>query len=617
MPKQSGSVPLSIWFWLVVLLLFTAAVGARGLNADALWYDEYWSLYYAGGAQYGPATLADTVQRVAGEFAHEKNPPGYYILLNLWGQFAGWSETGGRALSWLAGLLAAACTFRLAVDVTPALPRRSRWLVGLGAAAFIGGSAFVSDYLHEMRVYILSVWLAATVLWLYWRVQHARRAPSVRWQAALVITTAASLYLHYAGVIILGAVALYHLLAAPKNRRWWQVMLLLAAGGTLFLPWLPTLLDATQRAQNLRLTALDTSQTVEVLLYVLSNGSIALLALVGWYGLKPANHFALLLALGSVALGLALNAVYPFVNHIRYLLVLWPPLALVFGQGVERLARIGIRPAVVLAIWLGAGLWNSFNPAFVNDLPGTFPHQFWRELAAVLTERAQPGDVVAFHAGDFDWMQAPVMEHYLHGIPVESTLMEALPGLQANDEYAKEVRDFIGDTPRVWLGVNRLYPPNFRLAEFERALSADYVTCGTILNLPDMSLDLYTRMPLASTTVSLRFGDSIGLVPVEIIPAKNGLLVTLAWQVGANVPPNTYSVALHVVDSAGTLIAQTDYPLPNDHRSCRTTIIPVTAGSYTLRAVVYNWQMGERLPAVNTVTGETGDSLSLTGVNIP
>ncbi len=41
---------LSIRFWLIALLLLTAALGARGLNADALWYDEYWSLYYAGGA---------------------------------------------------------------------------------------------------------------------------------------------------------------------------------------------------------------------------------------------------------------------------------------------------------------------------------------------------------------------------------------------------------------------------------------------------------------------------------------------------------------------------------------------------------------------------------------
>ena len=47
----------------------------RGLNADPIWYDEWWSIYYSGSSNlYGPIPLAETLTRVA-ETDHELNPP--------------------------------------------------------------------------------------------------------------------------------------------------------------------------------------------------------------------------------------------------------------------------------------------------------------------------------------------------------------------------------------------------------------------------------------------------------------------------------------------------------------------------------------------------------------
>ena len=45
---------LSTWGYLVPLLLLSFWLGARALNEQAIWYDEYWSLYYAGGAGNDP-----------------------------------------------------------------------------------------------------------------------------------------------------------------------------------------------------------------------------------------------------------------------------------------------------------------------------------------------------------------------------------------------------------------------------------------------------------------------------------------------------------------------------------------------------------------------------------
>ena len=80
------------------------------------------------------------------------------------------------------------------------------------------------------------------------------------------------------------------------------------------------------------------------------------------------------------------------------------------------------------------------------------------------------------------------------------------------------------------------------------------------------------------------------------------------------VPRYTYSVALHVVDEAGQLVAQTDYGLPEQRFSCAPVTVAldnVPAGEYQLTVTVYAWETGERLPGMVIATGETGDRLAL------
>ena len=77
------------WILVIPLLLVVMGLGARGLNLKAIWYDEWWSVYYAGTSPlYGPITLAETANRVVSEH-NEFNPPGYYFALNAWSQFTG------------------------------------------------------------------------------------------------------------------------------------------------------------------------------------------------------------------------------------------------------------------------------------------------------------------------------------------------------------------------------------------------------------------------------------------------------------------------------------------------------------------------------------------------
>lgn len=148
-------------FLVVLLLLIAAWLGARSLNADAIWYDEYWSIYDAGGAHYGPLSPAQIWERVSG-----RNPwhaPGYFFLMGAWGSLTGWTAFAARSLSLLVGLLTIAWTYRLGKDIASAR-------VGLSAATLLGTSALYASYLHELRAYTLYTLFTVVTLWAYWKI---------------------------------------------------------------------------------------------------------------------------------------------------------------------------------------------------------------------------------------------------------------------------------------------------------------------------------------------------------------------------------------------------------------------------------------------------------------
>jgi hypothetical protein len=52
--------------------------------------------------------------------------------------------------------------------------------------------------------------------------------------------------------------------------------------------------------------------------------------------------------------------------------------------------------------------------------------------------------------------------------------------------------------------------------------------------------------------------------------------------------------------------------LPSDAHACRAanlSLVGLPTGDYTLMAVVYNWSTGERLLALDVVTGDSGERL--------
>lgn len=620
-------------FLVVLLLLLAAWLGARSLNADAIWYDEYWSIYDAGGAHYGPLSPAQIWERVGG-----RNPwhaPGYFFLLGAWGSFTGWTAFAARSLSLLVGLLTIAWTYRLGKAIASPL-------VGISAATLLGASALYASYLHELRAYTLYTLFTVVTLWAYWQVVFGKhKDATLGYQIALVLGALGLVYTHYFAALTAVAIAVYHLLFVRKDRGWWQVVMVMGASGILFLPWLSVMLQAIGLASadlGRQWRALDTSEILTTLLYAFGNGFVPLtLILCGaaLFARTRAAGFAWFTALAVLVMGLVINLFLPVIAHIRYLIALWPVLSVVAAFGVERLARWRIRPAIILGVWIAAGIWNSVNPAFIDDLFRSIhlrlfrPDLPWQIMTKEIADNVQSGDAVAFHIPRDEWAVSNVFDYYMHPLPVQATFLEWLPGLQEDGSYYAEAQSLLTDRARVWLGNEQNREPTFRLSEFQRALQeGGYVPCGRMMDAPNMSLDLYAMTPdccyppgNAPDTTLMHFGAGVALrslKSLEVRPDGN-VGVVLGWSVGRDFLYQNYSVALHVLDAEGNLAAQVDYGLPPDAYACRASHIPLAElapGEYTLAVIVYNWSDGARLTGIVEAGGETGERLPLGGFEV-
>jgi hypothetical protein len=617
-----------LWLLLIPLLLLTTGLAARNLNADAVWYDEYWSLYNVGSPPNGSRTLIDIWN--ANLATNLWEPPGYYLMLGAWGGVVGWTHFASRTLSLLFGLLAVAMTYRLGRDLFSPT-------VGLGAAVTLGVSAFFIDYLHEIRNYTIFVFLIVYILWAYWRIIQR---VSAKWhvtgtEIGFVLALAAAMYLHYYAMLPIAVLALYHLLFVFKRNssslctgrglgggvnQWWRIVILMGIAGLLYLPWAGMALQGLAKAAggvNYVIPTLTPVQVGRLLAYTFSNASGALLGLLVGLALtrrdRPAG-FVWFIAAGILAGMLLVDARLKILIHIRHLLALWPLLALLVGLGIERLAKGGIHPAWPIAVWIAAGLGAAGDPAFVRNLPNTEPRLDWQGLSATLAtlrEKATADDVLVFHvpAGD------QILSYYTEGLPAPFQRTESFfYSPDPNAGYPANASAFMDEAARVWYVTAPEMPPFYQEAEFKGALLGQHVLCDVPVELSGMRLERYAKVPAAS---DFQFGEGISLTVLDAIPAEaeTSLPLLFGWRVADDVPRGKYSALLHVEDAAGQLTAA-DYGLPEESFGCRATKIPLAAGEYKLWVGVYDWQTLERLPAKNLSTGDEGERLLLTEFRI-
>jgi hypothetical protein len=607
--------------WLIALLLLTTGLAARRLNADVIFVDEYWSIFNSGGAPYGPLSPGDLWKRVI-----DLDPGGmgmlYYYALSGWEAVAGASPFAVRAFSLLIGLLATAMIYRLGRNLFSAR-------IGLYAAAVLGASAFFIDYLHEARAYTMFTLLTAFTVWVYWKLLRSEREP--RWwsYALLTLGLVALAYTHYVALVVGVSIGVYHLLFVPKNRRWRRIVGAMILAAVLYLPWLSVTVEVIHRGTgdtNRQATSMNAGTTLETLVHAFSNGSAGLLALVLLYTLterRRAAGYVWFLLLLSLVVILAVNAVVPFMVHLRYLLGLWGLLALLVGIGIARLGERGLTPVILLAVWMGVGVWQTFQPGFINDLFGQVYRAPWAGLSQgldILKSQSQPDDLVLFHISQpgYEPFNYFVLDYLMHGIPGRYDQIERMNNSFAKDDngYLVDVYKTIRGAPFIWTLVVPEIPTTNKSGVVNYVLQTQYAQCQRVLDRPDLQMTLYAKSETGENAL-YRFGDGIALLPLSALPdsVQNRLRIVQGWVMDAVVPRDAYSVAVHIENAAGQLVAQGDYGLPNQRPfGCEAedvTLDKLPPGEYHLLVGVYAWQTGQRLPGAAVKTGEKGDRLLL------
>jgi hypothetical protein len=623
----------SFWWLALPVLLVTAFLGIRGLNADAIWYDEYWSLEYSGGTQSEDITPAQTWINVAGS-EHELNPPGYYILLNLWTSVAGWSPLAVRSLSLFLGLIGMAWVYRLGRDMRSPL-------VGLLAVLGIGASAFYVYYLHEARAYALFPLFGAMSLWGYWRIQtgHAGRRADI----VFFLGVFGSLYTHYLAGMLVIMLAFYHLFFGTKNRGWWRVVILMGLAGLLFLPWVSETLSAVNNVGST--TGRDSfsmsfGEAWQLLGYGFSNG-LTPLALVILFGAAMSRGRAVglvwFLSITVLVVSFIGDQYFPFLGHIRYLMSLVPLWALLFAFSVDWYRQhVKVLAWALVGVWLAMGMLNGMNRAFDDTLfreiylPIFRPGIPLNQMADVMADNVQDGDGVAFYAPEYPWAIAGSYNFYMSSLGLQSVMLDQFPGEEADDEYYRQVVDFLDTPARVWVarepGEGEF---EFQWREFERALNdLGFTACPTMTwEFSALTLQLYSKVegcccpPDDLSSVVATFDNGVTLTYTDPLPRVTDRTVrtTFAWMQDDDVPRETYSIALHVLDTDGELVAQTDYGLPDKGFQCVSARVDVSLlppGQYSLALILYEWQSGERVNGTLMATGERGNILTVASFRV-
>ena len=610
------------WWLAVPVLLLAAWLGALGLDADAFSPDEISSMIVAGGAHYGPFTPAQAWQRVA-----ENSPDqalGWALLLSVWGQVVGWSELATRTLPFFIGLLALAWVYRAGRDLFN--PR-----AGLAAILVLGTSLLFVNYLHKLRVFTLIALVVSLTLWSYWRIMLHPRPAGWGARLAFVAGCIGLFYTHYFATPLLAAIGLYHLVFAPKTRRWWGPVLLGLVAVIAFVPEIQVLVVGLQKNlgnDDLQASAMSALEVVQSLLFFFSNGQVGLWLVLGVALVTVATRrrlklwgrplvYVVFTTLALLALMMIENEIVRVMapGRVRYLMPLWPLLALLVGAGA---AAVTVRRRwlgwALVGLWVLAGLWATFGSDLREQVDGQTPP--WREVRTILqTQGSATGDVFVFHG-------LPTRTREFYGaatIPMRREIIETW-------NTPDDLEGFVNGVQRVWLGTDWRPAPGFpddwsqdeNYQRFQTLLAEEWLYCAQSVDHPVMRLVLYVRStafcPLDDPV--MRFGDGIALTGVDVTQGPAGdLTLALGWAIDDSVPPETYSVAVHVLDAqTGNLVTQADFGLPPDPFAPVQITIPaddLPSDGYRVLVGVYAWQTGATLPGVDLREGATGDMLLL------
>lgn len=599
-----------------LLLLVVFALALAGANADAFWLDEIWSVRYAFAEAGQPMPLERIWNTLA--VSDPWQAPLYYMALAGWGRLAGSSELAVRALSIWFGLLALAITIRL-----------GQWLgrdLGIVAAVLLASSAYFVYFFHEARPYTLTACTAALSLLAYWRCVSSARPRLIDYGLLALFATAA-LYSHYFNGVWLLAIGVMHLLAWRRLglRRWFWVPVALACALVAFLPWFQVVLrgiaEASLQFEARAASGLAADTALSRLAMLFSNGQVALLLVLLATGSRAYRarawwHLVILLTV-TLCVILVANIRLGFLLEVRYLLLVWMPLAAVCAFGVLSLRRRapGLA-ALILMAWAFSGLVANAE-AFTGDtLHHRHWHQPWRLLRSALAEAGlAEGDGLAYMLPDDTW---PV--YHRDGVafylsqPAGPRLLIDQPAKIGVEAYDGQAQNALAAGPRLFTAVDTTRPNN-HADDFHRALLRfGALECGPVAPVEGLQIALYipSHQPDVREQISFASPEGLGVDVVQWGQHRDQASVTLLMRASQPEMLGVVSMGLHLEDANGALVRQVDFGVPIADQGCIHRAVALDGlplGDYVLNLVAYNWETGARLPAEAGPTASLGYAL--------
>jgi len=384
---------------LVALIAISAIVRTRAIGGS-FWMDE--------GLSVGISSHAFT--DIPGVLRQDGSPPLYYMLLHVWMDAFGRSET---AVHWLS-LTAALLTIPSAMWAGWSLWGKRAGYVGAVLCSLV---PFLTAYGEEARMYALMALLALLTSACFLHAFVYRRRGYI---AAFAIGQALMLYTHSWGIFYgVGAfLALADLwwVAAAEDRRALlkDGAIAFGAAAILYLPWVPTLLYQAQHTAAPWANKPRFGVPVQIARDVLGGyGPAVTLMLAGGFGIAAllSAHKArgdrerlsvwVLIAIPVITFGLAwgLSQISPAWAS-RYFAAAVGPLLLLLALGLSRAGKLGLVALAILCVfWIKP---TQYVDGYKSDV---------RDIGAEVGAQMRPGDLVLVGQPE----QTPLVWYYMPG----------------------------------------------------------------------------------------------------------------------------------------------------------------------------------------------------------
>jgi mannosyltransferase len=564
--------PLSPPFPWIIIILIWAVFGLylSQLDGQSLWRDEILSL---GRANQSLPQILSNINIVTGVESSDLHPPFYLLLLHGWQRLAGETEFAYRYLSVLMGILALPLFY---VCGNRIWDRSS----GIWTAVFACFSSFFFWYSQEARMYALLVVETLLVIYTLWPLLFP--VPQKREFVYFGIAVGLTIYTHYTGIFLL-AFALIAILAAWlfENRdrlkiRWKQLLIFglgVAVFLLIFIPLLPNLRNLLTAQgfiafaqyppwwilqQGIKTFSLGSAEPPDVAWWQIA--PFIILAVVGALALdiRPFSKRwrAILLGIGGL-LGILvlfyaasfLQANYSNPRHLTILSAFW---FLLMGHGLVTLYRRWWVTAVLIG---GAALILSAQALQQTVTEPPMVRDDVRALAALIKERALPGDTVVWHNA----VMSMVYDYYDPGL--ETAVIPRYRQFDEksilNDLAAQKER-----SSRIWF-VRFPAPPFLDEALVYDDLNEDWVKLDGV-GFPASWAILYMELfkPLQTETTLPQDAlpatlnqDEVTIRGLVIPPAKttdSGTWATLYWDFQGD-ELETTKVCINLQDERGTM----------------------------------------------------------------